>query len=307
MSIHQIAEKLNRSRKVISNFLRDPSSYIYKKKRGVRRKISEKAQRRLLRAASNQITSASKLQRSMQLNISVRRVQQVLQAAPYLRYRKMRAVPWMTERHFTDRVDWVQNHISWNSDWANVIFSDEKKFNLDGPDGLMYYWHDARKDKLDIGRRAFAGGSVMVWGAIFADGKSQLAILEGKQTAESYIKTLNDFLLPAIPEDRRGTMIFQQDNATVHTAHLTKMWLLYQNIKTIDWPAHSPDLNPIENVWGLLSRRVYANGRFFSSTHELKSSISTEWQNLKSETIQNLIASMPERCFLVLNNKGRCI
>ena len=126
MSIHQIAEKLNRSRKVISNFLRDPSSYIYKKKRGVRRKISEKAQRRLLRAASNQITSASKLQRSMQLNISVRRVQQVLQAAPYLRYRKMRAVPWMTERHFTDRVDWVQNHISWNSDWANVIFSDEK-------------------------------------------------------------------------------------------------------------------------------------------------------------------------------------
>ena len=171
----------------------------------------------------------------------------------------------------------------------------------------MYYWHDLRKRKLDISRRAFGGGSVMVWGAIFANGKSQLAILEGNQTAESYIRTLNDFLLPLIPEGRRGTIVYQQDNATIHKAHLTKMWLLYQNIKTIDWPAHSPDLNPIENVWGLLARRVYANGRVFSTIDELRSCILTEWQNLETETIQNLITSMPQRCFSVLNNKGHCI
>ena len=112
----------------------------------------------------------------------------------------------------------------------------------------MYYWHDLRKRKLDISYRAFGGGSVMSLGCNFSNGKSQLAILEGNQTAESYIRTLNDFLLPLIPEGRRGTILYQQDNATVHKAHLTKMWLLYQNIKTIDWPAHSPDLNPIENV-----------------------------------------------------------
>ena len=134
-----------------------------------------------------------------------------------------------------------------------------------------------------------------------------MAILEGNQTAESYIRTLNDFLLPLIPEGRRGTILYQQDNATVHKAHLIKMWLLYQNIKTIDWPAHSPDLNPIENVWGLLARRVYANGRVFSTIDELRSCILTEWQNLETETIQNLITSMPQRCFSVLNNKGHCI
>ena len=99
MSIHQIAKTISRSRKVISNILRDPNCYVSKKKRGIRRKISELAKRRLLRAASNQITSASRLKSSMELNISVRQVQQVLQVAPHLWYRKMRAVPRMTERH----------------------------------------------------------------------------------------------------------------------------------------------------------------------------------------------------------------
>ena len=85
------------------------------------------------------------------------------------------------------------------------------------------------------------------------------------------------------------------------------MWLLYQSIKTIDWPAQSPDLNPIENVWGLLARCVYANGMVFSTIDELRSCILTKWQNLKTETIQNLITGMPQRCFSVLNNKCHCI
>ena len=70
----------------------------------------------------------------------------------------------------------------------------------------MYYWHDLRKRELDISRRAFGGGSVMVWGAIFANGISQLAILEVNQTVESYIRTLNDFLLPLTLEGRRGNI-----------------------------------------------------------------------------------------------------
>ena len=51
-----------------------------------------------------------------------------------------------------------------------MILSDEKSSTWMVLDGLMYYWHDLRKRKLDISRRAFGGGSVMVWGAIFANG-----------------------------------------------------------------------------------------------------------------------------------------
>ena len=74
--------------------------------------------------------------------------------------------------------------------------------NLDGPDGL-----DLRKRKLNIGCRAFGGGSVMVWSANFTNEKSQWASLEGDQTAELYIRALNDILLPLIPEGRRGTIV----------------------------------------------------------------------------------------------------
>ena len=217
----------------------------------------------------------------MELNISVRRVQQVLQAAPYLRCRKMKAVPWMTERQFADQFDWVKNHISWNSECRNVIFSDENRSNLDGPDGLMYYWHDLRKRKLDINRRAFGGGSVMVCGAIFANGKSQLAIIEGNRTAESCIRSLEDFLLPLIPEGRRGTIVDQQDNVTIHTEHLTKCGYCIKTSRRLIGLLIVLIWTPIDNVGGLLARRVYANGRVFSTIDELRSCILTEWQKFR--------------------------
>ena len=77
--------------------------------------------------------------------------------------------------------------MQWNDEWSNVIFFDEKKFNFDGPDGLMCYWHDSRNNKMSVGRRAFGGGSVMALGAISMDRKSQQAILETKKTVEYYI------------------------------------------------------------------------------------------------------------------------
>ncbi|KAF0775093.1 hypothetical protein AaE_001207, partial [Aphanomyces astaci] len=61
------------------------------------------------------------------------------------------------------------------------VFSDEKKFNLDGPDGYQYYWHDLRKEQEIYTKRVSGGGSVMIWAGMSAFGRTELAFLEGKQ------------------------------------------------------------------------------------------------------------------------------
>jgi len=73
------------------------------------------------------------------------------------------------------------------------------------------------------------------------------------------------------------------------------------------WPAKSPDLNPIENLWGILAYKVYEHGRQFETVHELKEFVLKAWKEIKPETLRNLVSSMKDRCISVLKRKGELI
>ena len=90
-----------------------------------------------------------------------------------------------------------------------------------------------------------------------------------------------------------------QDNARCHVSRETKAWLERQNIPIMDWPPYSPDLNPLENLWGILSNIVYSHGKQYHTIQELGVAVKTTWSNIRIEHFQTLSMSMPNR-FMIL-------
>ena len=98
------------------------------------------------------------------------------------------------------------------------MWSDEKKFNLDGPDGFSYYRHDLRKEQEIFSTRAQDGGSVMIWASFGWGGKSSICFVDGRMNAMGYREVLRHHLVDIGDSIGGSDWIFQQDNAPIHRA-----------------------------------------------------------------------------------------
>uniref|UniRef100_K3X8L8 Tc1-like transposase DDE domain-containing protein n=1 Tax=Globisporangium ultimum (strain ATCC 200006 / CBS 805.95 / DAOM BR144) TaxID=431595 RepID=K3X8L8_GLOUD len=123
----------------------------------------------------------------------------------------------------------------------------------------------------------------MARGGISARGTTALAILSDRQGSFNYQQTLTTHLLPFGDEVYEGNYVFQHDIASIHTSRAIQAFLQDVNVKVIKWPALSPDLNLVENVWGKFVRAVYRGGRQYNSVDKLGVAVLLEWSRLDQD------------------------
>jgi len=304
LGIRDIGRRINRSDAVIRNYFKKAKNYGIKKPTKGNQKISKRSIGQIKEEATKNKLSASHIVSKLNLTVTTRRVQQILHSCEHIVYRKSIKSPNLKKGHKEARLQFAKTVMHWNTEWKNIIFSDEKKFNLDGPDGLSYYWHDLKKSTSPRMSRNFGGGSIMFWGAFSYSEKLPLVTVPCKMNAEGYTDVLEEVLIPYLEKNNNVTFTFQQDNAPVHSAKFTKQWLHSKNVCQLQWPSLSPDLNPMENLWGILARKIYGNCRQFQTVNDLKSEILKCWAEIDETIVKSLINSMPNRIFEVIRCNG---
>lgn len=225
-----------------------------------------------------------------------------------LRARRPFVGPVLTRQHKQARLAWSQEHLRWTrQQWKNVLFTDESRFALTTGDGRIRVYrrrNERYAEACTLQRDSYGGGgSIMVWGGISHDHRTPLVVIEGGLNATRYRdEVLTPQVLPF--RDRHPGMILQQDNATCHTARLTRNFLQTNDIQVMPWPAKSPDLNPIEHAWDILDRRVRSRPHQPQTLQELRQAILEEWDRIPQQQLTNLVKSMRRRCSAAINARG---
>ncbi len=145
--------------------------------------------------------------------------------------------------------------------------------------------------------------AVMIWAAMSSAGVGSLCFLKSKVNAAIYQEMLEHIML--LSADKLygdADFIFQKDLATAHTAKGTKSWFNDHGVTVLDWPANSPDLNPIENLYGIVKKKMRDTRP--NNADDLKAAIKATWASITPEQCHRLITSMPRGIDAVIHAKG---
>ncbi len=144
---------------------------------------------------------------------------------------------------------------------------------------------------------------VNVWGCFCGNGVGKLYWIKDILYKKEYVQILQTQMLPSAARLLGGqNWLFQQDNDPKHTAIVSRNWIRDNCVNVLEWPPQSLDLNPIENLWGVLDFKLKT--RRPTSKQDLFNILRQGWEALNVELLRNLADSMPRRLEAVIKANG---
>ena len=290
-----------------------------KPRTGAPRKLSDEQRDHLYDIATHQnphITNRE-LVNEVDGTVKKRSIQRLLREMGRRKWRQKQR-PEIKDSHAERRLQWARMYESFTPDmWARVKWSDECMVERGA--GIRPVWTFTRPcDQLvkhDIQEKR-CGKSVkkMFWAAFGQDTRTGLIPLDGDPDSRRggitarVIVSLYEAFLPTIlqPGD-----IFMQDNASVHTARITRAILQSMGVSTMIWPPYSPDLNPIENLWSLMKAEIYKLYPDLEQADDTEETLyylieaaKEAWHEIDSTILYNLSVTMPHRVQAVIDADG---
>ncbi len=287
--------------KVVQTFKKDGTATILQRRPGRPRKLTPRQERLLMRRVEeNRHASSlqlSKVESQTGVTISCDTIRRTLQRNGMHGCRP-RKKPLLKPRHKKARLEFARAHADKDEDyWDSILWSDETKINVFGTDGFKTVWRrkgEEYKEKCMV--------PTWWWQCPYVglhECCMKLHFIDGIMNSQMYCSILKEKMLPSLRALGRRAL-FQHDNDPKHTSKATIGFLKKNRVKVIQWPSMSPDLNPIEHLWGILKRQVEHHSP--SSIQSLKEVILEEWKKIDLAKCRQLVHSMPRRLGAAIKN-----
>ncbi|GFX47807.1 transposable element Tcb1 transposase [Trichonephila clavipes] len=198
-------------------------------------------------------------------SVSARTIRRRLQQSDLSARRPLLGLPF-TQNHRRLRHQWCDERRMCAAEW-NEVFTDESRICLQHHEGQIRVWRH-----------------------------------RGERMLNSCVMHHHTGPAPGIMG--LATAIFQQDNARPHVTRIVQRFFVNHQIELLPWPARSPDLLPIENMWSMVAQRLTQITPPAATPDQLWQRVEAAWSAVPQEHIQSLFESMPRRVAAVISNNG---
>jgi len=310
-----VQEGVNQSSVVrICKKFNETGNFDDRPKSGRPKSLSERYERKLLRyIRSEECSTAVEVQSKFRVDegivISAETIRRIFRKNGLVARTKKKK-PYLKKTHRKKRLEWAKKYKNWTvEDWRKVIWSDESKFLIFNSDGRQYCWKkptEPLKDQHVIPTVKFGGGGVMVWSCFTTNGVGNLVNIEGIMNADLYCQILDGGFVTTLSRYNldKDHIFFQQDNDPKHTSKKAKKWFRDNSITLLDWPAQSPDLNLIEDLWNKVDKHLRNNSNPAYNRDTLWENLKSAWDSIETNYCNKLINTMPERVKDVIKARG---